>query len=103
MTIPIDLAIRAARLHIAMCDIDTRYWPDELDISKEAAFIRAARAGYKATLEYLLENLEWEREAKKGTYQANVLSDEYLCISAVRPLIAHLDATRPNWRTDETR
>jgi len=92
MTIPITDAIRAVKIHIAMCDADVKEGGETAWIlagygrHRSADFIDAARAGYKATLEYLLDDLE--------------NSDSTVIPAAVRPLVEHLDATRPNWRTD---
>lgn len=124
MTIPIQDGIKAVRLHIAMCDAATPGpWeevgrtidgphgsdvlPSDVRCSRycqggtaegmkpaDVAFVVAARAGYKASLEFLL----WWC----GMYvdHASIKSDHPLGL-AVLPLIAHLDATRPNWRTNE--
>jgi len=99
MTIPIDLAIRAVRLHIAMCDAGSKnvvdYFDDVYELGREQeVFIRSAHAGYKATLEFLLKDLEYAQDDQRAEV---VYTDQYW---AVRPLISHLDATRPNWRTE---
>jgi len=95
MTITITDAIKAVRLHIAMCDAAN---PEAIfrrvvaDCSTTSEFIVAARAGYKATLEFLLDDLEWQDNHE--------LPPSEQCLAAVHPLISHLDATRPNWRTE---
>jgi hypothetical protein len=76
-----------------MCDA-VKYWIPDYDADEaESAAVIAAGAGYKATLEYLLDDLQLLDES----------GDRYLVNrwhAAVRPLIDHLDATRPNWRTE---
>jgi hypothetical protein len=98
MTIPIDLAIRAVRLHINMCDaVDPTRWDEsecEIPYVAECQFVVAARAGYKATLEYLLFALE------EVFFDVDAVQDDWPIAAAVCPLISHLDATRPNWRTE---
>ena len=100
-TIPINLAIRAVQLHIAMCDagadtapcnVRIKIYGDGRDV---VSFIEAARAGYKATLEFLLTDLEW-----MDNRRITELGPKWRETAAVRPLVEHLDQTRPNWRTE---
>jgi len=97
MTIPITHAIKAVRLHIAMCDAGEPFGYEvelaarTLGLDDTARMFAAARAGYKATLEYLMIQLE-----KANRYGGTPIS----ALAAARPLVDHLDATRPNWRTE---
>lgn len=95
MTIHIQDAIKAVKINIAWCDaVDPIRWDEsecEIPYPDECRFAIAARAGYKATLEYLLRDLYWN-EDRPG-------QDEDIQ-NAVRPLVDHLDATRPGWRTE---
>ena len=103
MTIPIEDAIRAVKFHIAMCDAATFAWDGatvtvksdgvRITSSEDAVFALAARAGYKATLEYVLGSCL--------IFNAGTSIDaDWPLYPAVRPLIEHLDATRPGWRTE---
>ena len=102
MTIPINLAIRAVRLHIAMCDAGAAWPMGRMNGMgrDEVAFINAARAGYKATLEYLLYRLGkcYSPDVKLSAESQWVDVNELY--TAVRPLMEHLDQTRPGWRTE---
>lgn len=92
MNIPIQDAINAVKINIAWCGAATPTHPAApLSSSPDQVFNDAARAGYKAALEYLLRDLYWN-EDRPG-------QDEDIQ-NALRPIVEHLDATRPGWRTE---
>ena len=92
MIIPINLAIRAVKINIAMRDAAAAWPMGRMNGMgrDDVAFILAAHAGYKAALEYLLADLE----AMEGAFTLPHHK------AAVRPLVEHLDQTRPGWRTE---
>ncbi len=67
---------------------------DDPKDANNARFIVTARAGYKAALEYLLFALT------EVFCDRDTVAPDWPITAAVRPLIEHLDATRPNWRTE---
>jgi len=103
-TIPINLAIRAVRLHIAMCEAATPgpwdAWLPVVVTAETSRFILAARAGYKATLEYIGNRLENNYSHDLKLTKRHTYADIMELYAAVRPLVEHLDQTRPNWRTE---
>lgn len=92
--IPVSLAIRAVERSIRECDAATPgpwdAWLPVVVTAETGRFITAARAGFRAALEYLRDDLTaMEGEMALPHHRR-----------AVAPLIDHYDRVAPGWRTE---
>ena len=91
--IPVSLAVRVVERAIRECDAGLAWTRLEWrkNASEHVRFVLLARAGFRASLEYLREWLRQAPEAYPTPPRA---------AAAVAPLIAHYDRVAPGWRTE---